>query len=92
MVHSGRLQVGRWELRCGPFRVALSTRTRFRRPLCGSCGPSRPDRREVIEVLEETQEREDLIERVAALDIGKAELVCCVRLAGRAGLPDVSRR
>jgi transposase len=31
-------------------------------------------------VLEETQEREEIIERIAALDIGKAALVCCVRL------------
>ena len=31
-------------------------------------------------MLEETQERENLIERVAALDIGKAELVACVRV------------
>jgi transposase len=31
-------------------------------------------------VLEETQEREEIIERVAALDIGKASLVCCVRV------------
>jgi len=31
-------------------------------------------------VLEETQDREELIARVAALDIGKAELVCCVRV------------
>ena len=35
--------------------------------------------------MEETQERENLIERVAALDIGKAELVCCVRVPGRSG-------
>jgi transposase len=33
-------------------------------------------------VLEETQDREELIERVAALDIGKAELVCCIRVPG----------
>jgi hypothetical protein len=33
-------------------------------------------------VLEETQETEELIERVAALDVGKAELVCCVRVPG----------
>ena len=26
--------------------------------------------------------REEIIERVAALDIGKAEVVCCVRLPG----------
>ncbi len=43
-------------------------------------------------MLEETQEREEIIERVAALDIGKAELVCCVRsLELRAG-PAGSRR
>lgn len=33
-------------------------------------------------MLEETQETEDIIQRVAALDIGKAELVCCVRVPG----------
>jgi hypothetical protein len=36
-------------------------------------------------VLEETQDREELIERVAALDIGKAELVCCVRVPSPKG-------
>ena len=38
-------------------------------------------------MLQETQDREEIIERVAALDIGKAELVCCVRVPdeGRAG-------
>jgi transposase len=38
-------------------------------------------------VLQETQDREEIIERVAALDIGKTEVVCCVRVPheGRAG-------
>jgi transposase len=38
-------------------------------------------------VLQEAAEREEIIERVAALDIGKAELVCCVRVPqeGRPG-------
>lgn len=36
-------------------------------------------------MLQETQEREEIIERVAALDIGKAELVCCVRVPGPPG-------
>jgi transposase len=36
-------------------------------------------------VLEETQEHEEIIERVAALDIGKASLVCCARV------PDAAR-
>jgi transposase len=30
--------------------------------------------------LQRMQETEEIIERVAALDIGKAELVCCVRV------------
>lgn len=38
-------------------------------------------------MLEETADREEIIQRVAALDIGKAEVVCCVRVPqeGRAG-------
>jgi len=31
-------------------------------------------------VLKRTQDDEKIIERVAALDIGKAELMCCVRV------------
>jgi transposase len=31
-------------------------------------------------VLEEAHDSEELIERVAALDIGKAELMCCARV------------
>jgi transposase len=33
-------------------------------------------------MLQETHDDEEIIERVAALDIGKAELVCCVRVPG----------
>ncbi len=40
-------------------------------------------RREGGRVLEETQDTEEFIERVAALDIGKKELVCCVRVPGQ---------
>jgi len=36
-------------------------------------------------VLEDTEEREEIIERIAALDIGKAELVCCARIPGGPG-------
>ena len=35
-----------------------------------------------VRVLREAQDSEEIIERVAALDIGKAELVCCVRVPG----------
>ncbi|MDP3969826.1 MAG: hypothetical protein Q8Q02_16280 [Nocardioides sp.] len=35
--------------------------------------------------MEETEEREEIIERTAALDIGKAELVCCTRVPGGPG-------
>ena len=34
-------------------------------------------------MLEETQETEEIIQRVAALDVGKAELTCCVRVPGQ---------
>jgi transposase len=34
-------------------------------------------------VLAESEDEEQIIARVAALDIGKAELVCCVRVPGR---------
>jgi transposase len=33
-------------------------------------------------VLEETNDTEEIVQRVAALDIGKAELVCCIRVPG----------
>jgi transposase len=36
-------------------------------------------------VLEETHDTEEIIGRVAALDIGKAELVCCVRVPSAGG-------
>ena len=38
-------------------------------------------------MMEETEDREEIIERVAALDIGKAELVVCVRVP--CGVPEV---
>jgi len=34
-------------------------------------------------VLEETNQAEEIVARVAALDIGKAELVCCIRVPGQ---------
>jgi transposase len=36
-------------------------------------------------MLEETHDNEVIIERVAALDVGKAEVVCCVRVPGPRG-------
>jgi transposase len=36
-------------------------------------------------VLEETEDREVIIERVAALDIGKAEVMCCTRVPAASG-------
>jgi transposase len=37
---------------------------------------------EEARVLEEAHDSEELVQRVAALDIGKAQLVCCVRVPG----------
>ncbi len=36
-------------------------------------------------VLEQAQDKQEIIERVAALDIGKAMLVCCTRIPGESG-------
>jgi transposase len=36
-------------------------------------------------VFTESSDDEQIIERVAALDIGKAEVVCCIRLPAAAG-------
>ena len=49
---------------------------------CGSCGqpPFGSLERREAGVLEETHDRDQIIERVAALDVGKAELTCCVRV------------
>ena len=38
-------------------------------------------------MLTTTQDNEENIERVAALDIGKAELACCVRVPAEDRLP-----
>jgi hypothetical protein len=37
------------------------------------------------EVLKETRDSDQIIQRVAALDVGKAELTCCVRVPGQGG-------
>ena len=34
-------------------------------------------------MLEETHDHDQIIQRVAALDVGKAELTCCVRVPGQ---------
>jgi transposase len=36
-------------------------------------------------MLEETRDSDQIIQRVAALDVGKAELTCCVRVPGQGG-------
>ena len=39
--------------------------------------------------MEVERDEQDIIQRVAALDIGKAELVCCVRVPGRSRMQEV---
>ena len=48
----------------------------------GFLGGQRPPIAGGGQVLTRTQDNEELIQRVAALDIGKAELMCCVRVPG----------
>src|SRR5512132_1780586 len=86
VIVGGRLSAGCWEPRRGPVTVALSTRIRFRLSLwllrATVLLPRRPGGGRV---LEETHDTEELIQRVAALDIGKAELTCCVRVPAGQG-------
>jgi hypothetical protein len=51
---------------------------------CGSCGhhPLGSSEPKEAEVLEETHDNDQIIQHVAALDVGKAELTCCVRVPG----------
>ena len=77
----GRFQAGCWEPAHGPFSVASSTRIRFLHscPSLLRAAATFPDYpKEARGMLAKTQDNEEIIERVAAGDIGKAELVCCV--------------
>ena len=70
----------------GPSVLPSSTRIRFRLSLqlLRATGPlARRD--EEGRCWRRHRRPEEIIERVAALDIGKAELVCCVRVPGAAG-------
>jgi hypothetical protein len=40
----------------------------------------------VVAELQETQDETEIIQRIAALDIGKAEVACCVRVPGPNGV------
>src|SRR5450759_2253895 len=67
----------------GPSVLPSSTRTRFVTVPAAPAGnhfrlPVITVRRKLV--LEQAQDEQQIIERVAALDIGKAELVCCVRV------------
>ena len=67
----------------GPFSVATSTRISFlqARPwLPRAAAAPGSVNGEAGEMLAQTQDEEQIIARVAACDIGKAELVCCVRV------------
>src|SRR4051794_20588167 len=66
-----------WAVAC-----ASSTRIRFVVP-CSSYGW--PPRGEEARVMQVESDEPELIERVAALDVGKAEVVCCVRIPGPGG-------
>jgi transposase len=67
----------------------LSTRIRFLQFslwLLRAAAAFYPVESEAGQMLTQTQDNEEIIARVAALDIGKADLVCCVRV------PDEGRR
>ena len=67
----------------GPFSVAASTRISFLRLrpwLPRAAAALGPADREAGEMLAKTQDEEQIIARIAACDIGRAELACCVRV------------
>jgi hypothetical protein len=72
-----------WALHC-----CLEHADQIRLSPCGSCGqpPIGSSERREAGVLEETQDNDQIIQRVAALDVGKAELTCCIRVPGQGGL------
>src|SRR5918995_3728966 len=69
-----------WALHC-----CLEHADQIRLSPCGSCGqpPVGSSERREAGVLEETHDNDQIIQRVAALDVGKAELTCCVRVPGQ---------
>src|SRR5215217_5325194 len=69
-----------WALHC-----RLEHADHIRLSPCGSCGqpPVGSSERREAGVLEETHDSDQIIQRVAALDVGKAELTCCVRVPGQ---------
>src|SRR5215212_3266499 len=70
-----------WALHC-----RLEHADQIRLPPCGSCGqPPGGRRTQEGGMLEETRDSDQIIQRVAALDVGKAELTCCVRVPGQGG-------
>jgi hypothetical protein len=88
MVAGGRTFAGRrepqpWELQCRFEHADLIRFDPARFLRAAACCFTPVMRR--WRVLQETQDREEIIERVAALDIGKAELACCARVPAEGG-------
>ena len=83
MVLRGRELVGRWELRVRAVhcRFEHEDQIRLSLRLLRTTGPLSVRRVEVGQV-EVAQDDQEIIARVAALDVGKAEVVCCVRVPG----------
>jgi hypothetical protein len=69
-----------WALHC----CLLSTRTRFAVSLAAPTGGRLyvVTRSKEVAEMEVEHDEQEIIQRVAALDIGKAEVVCCVRVPG----------
>jgi transposase len=78
-------QSGAGSRAAGPS-LCLSTRTSFEASLRLLRATGLRGRDGEVGILQQTQDGDGLaVERVAALDIGKAEVVCCVRVPGVSG-------
>src|SRR3954454_7602253 len=81
----GRSEVGRRELCCGPFRVLRARGSDSPFPAAPTGGRPRSVRGAEARAMQVETDEPQVVERVAALDIGKAEVVCCARVPGPGG-------
>src|SRR3954464_1056500 len=80
LVVRGRPKVGRRELRCGPSRVLRARGLDSPFPAAPAGG--RLHRNREARAMRVDIDEPEIIERVAALDVAKAEVVCCARVPG----------
>src|SRR3954466_13809387 len=80
LVVRGRSEVGRRKLCCGPLRVLRARGSDSPFPAAPAGG--RPTTGPEVRAMRVDTDEPEIIERIAALDVAKAEVVCCARVPG----------